>query len=137
MKPLGTIAMHALWLALLTVGAARLAEAQQAETARGVIIEEVRNDQPAFMVRVDVDHPDRIYRHGDEMRVSVVSEKAGYLYLIYCDAEGKMYSLFPNHVDQDNRIPAGQHTTLSEGTGCHRGAYGPVRDVRSAGKRRG
>ncbi len=108
MKLLQTIAKNALWLALVAVCAARPADAQQGETARGVIIEEVRNDQPAFMVRVDVDHPDRIYRHGDEMRVSVVSEKAGYLYLLYCDAEGKMYSLFPNQVDQDNRIPAGQ-----------------------------
>jgi hypothetical protein len=108
MKPLGTIAKHALWLALAAVCAAGQADVEEAETPRGVIIEEVRNDQPAFMVRVDVDHPDRVYRHGDEMRVSVVSEKAGYLYLLYCDAEGKMYSLFPNHVDQDNRIPAGQ-----------------------------
>jgi hypothetical protein len=105
---LRTISRQALCLALLTLCAAGPADAQQAETPRGVIIEEVRNDQPAFMVRVDVDHPDRVYRHGDEMRVSVVSEKAGYLYLLYCDAEGKMYSLFPNHVDQDNRIPAGQ-----------------------------
>jgi hypothetical protein len=72
------------------------------------MIEEVRNDQPAFMVRVDVNHPNRVYRHGDEMQVSVASEKAGYLYLIYCDAEGKVYSLFPNQVDQDNQIPAGQ-----------------------------
>ncbi len=74
---------------------------------RGVVVEEVRNDRPAFMVRVAVDHPDRVYRGGEEMHVRVDTERSGYLYLLYCDAEGRMTSLFPNRVDQDNRIAAG------------------------------
>lgn len=79
---------------------------------RGVMVEQVRNDQPAFMVRVDVDHPDRVYHSGDLMHVRVLSEKPGYLYLFYCDANQNVSCLFPNRVQSDNRIPANQTITV-------------------------
>ena len=60
MRLLRTIFRYALCLALVTVCVARSADAQQGEIARGVIIEEVRNDRPAFMVRVDVNPPNRV-----------------------------------------------------------------------------
>jgi hypothetical protein len=81
---------------------------------RGVMVEEVRNDTPSFMVRVDVDHADRVYRGGEVMRVFVTSEKAGYLYLLYCDAERNMTCLFPNRLNQDNMIPAGQTVPIPQ-----------------------
>ncbi|MGE3777890.1 MAG: DUF4384 domain-containing protein, partial [Pirellulaceae bacterium] len=65
----------------------------------------IRNDRPAFLVRASVDHPDRVYREGDTMQVTVRSEKAGYLYLVYCPASGKAHVLFPNKYQQNNRIP--------------------------------
>jgi hypothetical protein len=66
--------------------------------------EDVRNERAPFMVRVDVDHADRIYQGGDVMFVHVVSERDGYLYLLYKQADGSVNCLFPNKVQQDNRI---------------------------------
>jgi len=101
------------------------ADSPELGRARGVLVEEVRNETPSFMVRIDVDHPDRIYRQGEEMRVRVISEKAGYLYLIYCDAGGNMVRLFPNRVDQNNAIPAGQHVHVPPPGGRFRLRIGP------------
>lgn len=81
-------------------------------TPRGIFVDEVRNDHPAFLVRVNVNHPDRIYRQGEELRVEVVSAKAGYLYLVYCDAGGNVSCLFPNAFNRDNRIAAMQPITI-------------------------
>ena len=80
--------------------------AETADDPRGVVVDEVRNDHPSFMVRVDVDKPERVYRGGEEMMVTVVSAKAGYLYLLYCDAGGMVTCLFPNAFGEDNRIEA-------------------------------
>ncbi|HUG66319.1 MAG TPA: caspase family protein [Pirellulaceae bacterium] len=82
------------------------ARGEETWQARGVLVEEVRNEHPDFLVRVDVDQPDRTYEAGEEMRVSVVSDRAGYLYLLYCDAGGNVTCLFPNAFGQDNRIAA-------------------------------
>ena len=106
---------RAVWLAILAAGTAATpwslagrADSEELGDPRGVVVEEVRNDRPSFMVRVDVDHPDRTYRGGEEMRVRVVSEKAGYLYLLYCDADKNITCLFPNSIHQENYIPAGR-----------------------------
>lgn len=77
----------------------------ETRTIRSVMVEAV-NERPAFMVRVDVDHPNRIYRDGEVMRVYVTSEKAGYLYLLYCAADDTTTCLFPNQLQKDNRIKA-------------------------------
>ena len=108
--------IHPRRLALLATLAACTASgafAQQSPTyeagdPRGVMVEEVRNDMPSFMVRVDVDKPDRVYRDGELMQVRVISERPGYLYLLYCDAEQNITCLFPNTVNRDNSIAAGQ-----------------------------
>jgi hypothetical protein len=90
----------------LSLGVSGPAGGAETTDPRDLAVEEVRNDAPAFMVRVDVDKPDRIYTAGDEMRVRVVSARDGYLYLLYCDAGGNVSCLFPNAFGQDNRISA-------------------------------
>jgi uncharacterized caspase-like protein len=77
----------------------------QDDNSRGVVVEST-NDNPSWYVRVKVDHDNGIYKVGDEMKVSVVSEREGYLYLMYYDANKKWSCLFPNKVQTDNRIPA-------------------------------
>jgi hypothetical protein len=84
------------------------AAAEPNRNARGALVEGVRNDQPAFMVRVDVDHPDRVYQPGDELLVRVRSDRDGYLYLLYCDAANQVSCLFPNAFQTDNRLAAGR-----------------------------
>ncbi len=81
-------------------------QAQDTKDPKAAIVEEVRNDQPAFLVRVNVDHASRVYGEGDTMKVTVRSERSGYLYLVYCQADGKVSVLFPNKFQTDNRIEA-------------------------------
>ncbi len=110
--------LHALTSCLLMAGLAVTAEpamgAEPAEDPRQVVVDQVRNEHPSFMVRVDVDKPQRVYRGGEEMAVTVVSAKAGYLYLLYCDAGGMVTCLFPNAFGEDNRIEAMKPVVLPQ-----------------------
>lgn len=86
---------------------------QLSKGARGITVEEkVRNDHPAFVVRVDVDHPNRVYKSGDLMKVNVVSEKDGYLYLFYHQADDSLACLFPNKIQTYNKIQAHRKTIV-------------------------
>ncbi|MBN2290911.1 MAG: DUF4384 domain-containing protein [Pirellulales bacterium] len=55
-----------------------------------------------------VDKKDRTYVKGERMKVSVTSEKDGYLYLLYKQADGSTKCLFPNRYESDNRIQGGR-----------------------------
>jgi hypothetical protein len=101
----------ALALTVLTRGP--LAAGEPA-SPQDLLTDEIRNDHPSFAVRVDVDKPDRTYVGGEEMRVSVRSGEAGFLYLLYCDASKNVTCLFPNAFGQENRIAAGQPIVLPQ-----------------------
>jgi hypothetical protein len=91
------------------------------KSARGVDVEAAtQNPQPAFLVRVSVDRADGIYEQGELMQVSVESEKTGYLYLLYKQADGTNKVLFPNQYDRDNRIIGGRKITLPTDTSAFR-----------------
>ncbi|MEO8497573.1 MAG: DUF4384 domain-containing protein [Planctomycetota bacterium] len=107
-----------IWLPMLVVAVvSRGAVAEDLGRARAAIVEEVRNERPGFIVRVDVDHKNRIYREDEMLSISVKSERRGYLYLIYCQADDKVVVLFPNKHQRDNQIPAGKeiHVPPREG----------------------
>ena len=94
-----------------------LPSAPKARSARGVDVEAAtQNPQPAFIVRVAVDRADGIYEQGELMQVSVESEKTGYLYLLYKQADGTNKVLFPNQYERDNRITGRQKITLPTDT---------------------
>ncbi len=102
-------------LALLAYAGTQLAAQaadQPAAGTRGVMVQDLRNEKAPFLVRVDVDRPDRVYRGGETMTVTVTSEEEGYLYLLYLSAEDELTCLFPNQVQADNRIPAEQEITV-------------------------
>ena len=102
MNLFGTSPKRVGWLVILVLGMGAQpdsqahADSQELGRARGLLVEEVRNENPAFMVRVDVDHPKRIYRRGEVMQVRVVSGVDGFLYVFYVDAQGTLIKLFPN-----------------------------------------
>jgi hypothetical protein len=101
-----------LWCVLLA-GLCAAADRAQADIftkqlERGAAIEDIRNEQSSFLVRVDVDHKDCVYAAGDLLQATVRSSRAGYLYLLYANAEGKVTCLFPNFVHTDNRIQANE-----------------------------
>lgn len=81
--------------------------AQPPVDPRALAVEAI-NATPPFLLRVDVDRPQRVYRNGEFIQVSVRSERAGYLYLFYCDASQNVTCLFPNQIQKDNYIPAGE-----------------------------
>jgi hypothetical protein len=89
--------------AVLTGMAAPSARAQTG--ARAFAVEQV-NEQAGFMIRVDVDKPDRVYHEGEAMTVSIMPEKDCYLYLLNYDAAEKIACLFPNSHQEENRIKA-------------------------------
>jgi hypothetical protein len=89
-----------------------LRAAENLANPQDFLIDEVRNDHPSFLVRVEVDKPDRSYVGGEELRVTVRSAQAGFLYLLYCDAGQNVTCLFPNAFGQDNRIEAMQPIVL-------------------------
>lgn len=121
--------LSAIFGALLA--AAALVLPQHAVTAqetvddpRRVALEQLQT-LPPFLVRVDVDHPDRVYRGGETIQVSVRSEQSGHLYLFYCDASGQVSCLFPNQVQRDNRIPAEQTLIIPDQSSGFRLRVGP------------
>jgi hypothetical protein len=91
-------------IALAAFGLTGTAIAQQRANARGAIVEEVRNPNQAFQVRVSVDHPNQVYIEDETLTVTVRSSDDGYLYLLYQSADGEVKCLFPNKFQEDNRI---------------------------------
>jgi hypothetical protein len=85
---------------------ARVSPVQAADAPeKWFIVKPAANANTGFMLRVDVNKPDRIYYQGEKMTVTVRSEKACYLYLLYFSGE-RAACLFPNPYQTDNAIPA-------------------------------
>jgi hypothetical protein len=87
--------------------------AQAIRDPRDIAMEQI-NATPPFLVRVEVDHPDHVYRQGDAILISVRSERAGYLYLFYCDASQQVTCLFPNEVQDENCVPANETIVIPD-----------------------
>lgn len=77
--------------------------------------ENIKQDQPSFLVRVEVNKPSRSYRQNDSLTITVNSEEDAYLYVVYKQADGKVYQIFPNSVQKDNRVKARQTVQIPSG----------------------
>lgn len=64
------------------------------------------NSNPPFLAGVKVNHADLVYHEGDRLIIEFTAERESYLYLIYHQADGTSYLLFPNEARTDNRIAA-------------------------------
>jgi hypothetical protein len=106
MKLLPSFLRCVAWLGGLLGSVALLSTASAANpVARSLFVEGI-NDAATWMVRVDVDHKDRVYRTGDLLTATVRSERAGYLYLFNVDVDGEVTCLFPNKSQSNNKIEA-------------------------------
>jgi hypothetical protein len=76
------------------------------------VVQDAVNTQSSFMLRVEVDRPDRTYYVGEQMTVTVKAEKDCYLYLVYYGASNQVACLFPNEYQKENFIRAGQPVTV-------------------------
>ena len=66
----------------------------------------VQQTSPNFMVHAAVNHQSRDYREDDTFRMRVKSERDAYIYVIYQQADGKTYQVFPNVAQKNNRVKA-------------------------------
>jgi hypothetical protein len=106
MKLLPSLLRRLAWLGGLLASVALLSPAAAADAqSRNLFVEGI-NDAPTWMVRVDVDHKDRVYHTGDTLTATIRSEKAGYLYLFNVDVDGEVTCLFPNKSQSNNKIEA-------------------------------
>jgi hypothetical protein len=106
----GRIFYRRLLFGLLLVGSmCSPAHAQEkpAETPERIV-----QQQPTFYVKVDVDHKDREYREGDRLKLNVVCEEDAFIYALYRQADGKIYQIFPNSGQNDNRVKAKTRITF-------------------------
>src|SRR5437870_2751263 len=79
-----------------------------AESEDGSAIEQLQQANPGFLVRGEVDRPSHDYREGDNMVVKAVSEIDAYVYVVYQQADGQTFQIFPNSRQRDNRLKARQ-----------------------------
>lgn len=91
-------------LCLLGVCAVLLGQAPNSQEPDA--LNAIRNDQPAFLVRAEVNHQTRDYREGDYLSVRVASEVDSFVYVLYQESDGKVRQIFPNRVQPDNRVRA-------------------------------
>ncbi|HET6881717.1 MAG TPA: DUF4384 domain-containing protein [Pirellulales bacterium] len=70
--------------------------------------EAIRQQQPSFLVRADVNHETRTYQEGEGLKVRVICEVDAFVYVLYKQADGKLFQIFPNSDQPDNRVRARQ-----------------------------
>jgi hypothetical protein len=82
-------------------------------------------NEPSFYVHASLDRLDNTYRAGEYLRVNFVSEVDAFAYVIYRQADGKEYVVFPNSVQRDNRIKAETRVTIPADDEQFRWRIGP------------
>ena len=78
-----------------------------------------------FYVRVSVDRQYRIYGEGEILTLKVRCEEDAYLYVLYQQADGKIFQIFPNSGQPDNRIKARQDIQVPAADDAFRWVVGP------------
>jgi hypothetical protein len=63
---------------------------------------------PGFLVRADVNRTGRSYREGDSLSITVATEADAYVYVLYKQADGEVFQIFPNVNRPNNRLQARQ-----------------------------
>jgi Domain of unknown function (DUF4384)/Caspase domain len=105
-----------LLLALAAIGSITAEAPAQAPPGGGLpsIDQQVVNPSPEFLVHVRVDKKYRIYAEGDTLTLKVRCEQDAYLYILYQQADGKIFQIFPNKGQPDNKIKAMQEVQVPE-----------------------
>jgi hypothetical protein len=85
----------------------------------------VETEEPGFLVRASVNHETRDYRQGDVLTVKVQSELEAYVYVLYEQADGQVFQIFPNNIQPENRIPAKTEVEIGAGDDLFRWKVGP------------
>jgi hypothetical protein len=87
--------------------------------------QELRQSDPGFLVRADVDRGMRSYRGGDALTITAAAEVDAYLYVLYKQADGQVFLVFPNSTRLDNRVHARQTVAIPGSDDLFRWVVGP------------
>jgi uncharacterized caspase-like protein len=103
-------AKAALLLALAAIGSMPTSAPAQVPPGGGPppIDQQIVNPRPKFFVRARVDRKYQIYAEGETLTLKVRCEEDAFLYILYQQADGKIFQIFPNRGQPDNKIKAMQ-----------------------------
>jgi Domain of unknown function (DUF4384)/Caspase domain len=115
-----------LLLALAVIGSITAEAPAQAPPGGGPpqINQQIVNQSPEFLVHVGVDKKYKIYAEGDTLTLKVRCEQDAYLYILYQQADGKIFQIFPNKGQPDNKIKAMQEVQVPEADDAFRWVVG-------------
>jgi hypothetical protein len=100
------ITFAAMLLVLVAAPAGSVAQAPPPGDGPVAIDIQIRNDRPKFYVNAWVDRESRIYAEDDPLFLKVRCEEDAFLYVLYQQADGKIFQIFPNSGQPDNKIKA-------------------------------
>ena len=86
---------------------------------------QLQQSNPGFLVRVSLDRMSRDYREGDSLAATVVSEVDAFVYVMYQQADGQTFQIFPNNKQPDNRVKARQAIKIPGDDDLFRWKIGP------------
>lgn len=75
-------------------------------------LEEIQQQEPSFYVRASCDRASCTYYEAETLALRVQCEIDAYVYVVYRQADGKTYQIFPNSAQSDNRVKAGVETPI-------------------------
>jgi hypothetical protein len=85
----------------------------------------LRRNDPGFLVRADVNRASRSYREGDNLSITVASEADAYVYVLYRQADGKVFLIFPNSTQPVGRLRARQAAQIPAADDLFRWSVAP------------
>ncbi len=88
-------------------------------------LDSLRQQQPDFLVRVAVDRISHQYRAGDQLTLSVVSEIDAYVYVLYEQADGQVFQVYPNQHQSQNQVKAKEVVQIPAQDDLFRWRIGP------------
>lgn len=72
----------------------------------------IEQQQPKFFVHAEADRESREYYDGEQVGIKVKCEIDAFLYVLYTQADGQTYVVFPNSAHPDNRVKAKETVEL-------------------------
>ncbi len=88
-------------------------------------IDGIKQDKPGFLVCANVDRAGNSYREGDLLTIQAACEVDAYLYVLYKQADGKVFQIFPNSSQPENRVKARQAVAIPGPDDLFRWVIGP------------
>lgn len=100
------------------------AESPPAAPAETALESAPQNDQPAFYVNAELSAKRTDFREGEALAINVTCEQEAYLYVLYEQADGKLFQIFPNKTQPNNKVPAKQTISVPAGDDLFRWIIG-------------